>query len=71
MTNEQKQENRLVMKLQAALAAADDRLSELLATPENDAVVLLLRAAILDAESFFPPSDYTGRSLAEMEKAAC
>lgn len=63
MIDEKRQENRLVQKLQAAMAAAEDRLCELIEKPESDAVVLLLRAAMLDAENFFPPSTYAGRDL--------
>ena len=56
-------ENRLILRLQAALAAAEDRLCELIEKPENDGAVLMARAAIVEAERHFPKATYEGRDI--------
>ena len=48
------EENRLVLRLLAAVSA-QDRLSESTPAPEEDALVLLLRAAILEAKGISRP----------------
>ena len=57
------EDKRLLLRLLAAVNAAEDRLSELQETPEDDELVLMLRAAILEAERSFPPTTYIGREL--------
>ena len=55
------QDNHLVLRLLAAVTAAEDRLTESQQTPEDDDLVLMLRAAILEAERSFPPTTYRER----------
>ncbi len=55
------EENRLVLRLLAAVSAAEDRLTESTPAPEEDALVVLLRAAILETERSFPATAYTAR----------
>ncbi len=56
-----KETNRLILKLQSAVAAAEDRLSELVSNPDNDGTILLLRSAFLEVEKYFPPSNYISK----------
>jgi hypothetical protein len=53
--------NHMVLRLLAAITAAEDRLCELSPRPEDDAVILLLRSAMLEAERSFQEMRYARR----------
>jgi hypothetical protein len=62
------EDRRLLLRLLAAVTAAEDRLSEMQRTPEDDALVLMLRSAILEAELSFlesPAPDSEAGSITE------
>ena len=57
------EENRLILRLLAAVAAAEDRLCDSVSKPEEDDLVLMLRAAMLEAERSLPAAPHTKREI--------
>jgi len=60
-------ENRMALRLLAAIAAAEDRLCELVDRPDDDPAILMLRAAMAEAKRSLPPTIHAEPPLLQAE----